>query len=86
MTGVVALGCFVVGFGFAWIARTAYMMAQASWWQERMQRKVRYWQTEAFHARAVAELLTDQLAAATGRQPAATDWPSATEGREEEWP
>lgn len=86
MTGVLALGCFAGGFAAAWILRTVFMMAEASWWQERMQRKVRYWQAEAIHARAVAELLIGQLAAATGQRPAVPDWPQATEDREEEWP
>jgi hypothetical protein len=86
MTGVLALGCFVGGFAVAWIVRTAYMMAEASWWQERMQSKVRYWQVEAIHARAVAELLIGQLAAATGRRPPIPDWLQSAGGREEEQP
>ena len=84
MTGVLALGCFVAGFAAAWILRTALKMAEMSWWQERMQRKVRYWQAEAIHARAVAELLIAQLAAATGQEPAAPDWPQATASGEED--
>ena len=86
MTGVLALGCFVGGFAVAWVVRTAFMMAEASWWQERMQRKVRYWQVETFHARAVAELLIGELAVATGRQPAVPDWLEAAEDRQEDWP
>jgi hypothetical protein len=75
MTGVLALGCFVTGFIAAWVLRTAYKMAEISWWQERMQRKVCYWQGEAIHARAVAEHLTRQLAVITGREADQADWP-----------
>jgi hypothetical protein len=85
MTGVLALGCFGTGFAVAWILRTAYKMAEMSWWQERMQRKVRYWQGQALHARADAELLVRQLAAITGQEPARPDWPEATDGGEEGW-
>jgi hypothetical protein len=85
MTSVLALGCFGTGFAAAWILCAAFKMAEMSWWQERMQRKVRYWQGQAIHARAVAELLIRQLATATGQQPAAPDWPPATASGEEEW-
>jgi hypothetical protein len=53
--GVLALGCFVTGFITAWVLRTGFVMTQISWAQERMERKVRYWQGEAIHARAAAE-------------------------------
>ena len=85
MTGVLALGCFVTGFAAAWILRTAFKMAEMSWWQERMQRKVRYWQGQAIHARAVAEMHIRQLAAITGQEPAGPDWPPATASGEEKW-
>jgi hypothetical protein len=85
MTGVLALACFGTGFAVAWVLRTAFKMAEMSWWQERMQRKVRYWQGQAIHARAVAEVLIRQLAAITGQEPAAPDWPRATGSGEEEW-
>jgi hypothetical protein len=85
MTGILALGCFGTGFAVVWILRTAFKMAEMSWWQERMRRKVRYWQGQAIHARAVAELLIRQLAAITGQEPAMPDWPQATGGGEEEW-
>lgn len=86
MTGVLALGCFVTGFALAWILRTAFKMAEMSWWQERMQRKVHYWQGQAIHARATAEALMRQLAAITGQEPATPDWPPASASGEEEWP
>ena len=75
MTGIVALGCFVIGFIAAWLLRTGYVMTQISWAQQQMERKVRYWQGEAMHARAVAEHLLRQLEASTGRPPEPTDWP-----------
>jgi uncharacterized membrane protein YciS (DUF1049 family) len=76
MTGLLALACFVTGFAAGWLLRTVFVMAQISWSQERMQRKVRYWQGEAIHARAIAQQLSRQLAAITGRQPEPPDWPT----------
>jgi hypothetical protein len=75
MIGVLALACFVAGFITAWLLRTGYVMTQISWAQERMERKVRYWQGEAIHARAATEPAFRQLAAHTGRDPVPTDWP-----------
>lgn len=80
MTGALALACFVTGFIAAWLLRTVLVMAQISWSQERMQRKVRYWQGEAIHARAVAEQLMRLLAASKGREPEPPDWPAADVG------
>lgn len=77
MTAVLALGCFVTGFIAGWLLRTIFVMAQISWSQERMQRKVRYWQGEAIHARVIAEQRARQLAASTGRAPEPPDWPPA---------
>jgi uncharacterized membrane protein YciS (DUF1049 family) len=77
MTGVLGLACFVTGFIAAWLLRTIFIMARISWSQERMQRKVRYWQGEAIHARAVAEQLIRQLAVSTGRESEPPDWPAA---------
>ena len=51
-----------------------------------MQHKVRYWQAEAIHARAVAEMLIGQLAAATGQEPPAPDWPQTAADGDGEWP
>lgn len=83
MTGVLALGCFVTGFAVAWILRTAFKAAEISWWQERMQRKVRYWQGEAIHARVVAESLIRELAIVRGQPPQPPDWPQASANGEE---
>jgi hypothetical protein len=76
MTGVLALACFLSGFIAAWLLRTTSAMAQASWSQERLQRKIQYWQDEAIHARTVAEQVIRQLAVCTGREPEAPDWPT----------
>jgi hypothetical protein len=75
MIGMLALGCFITGFITAWILRTGFVMTQISWAQQQMERKVRYWQGEAMHARAVAEHLLRQLEASTGRPAEPTDWP-----------
>jgi hypothetical protein len=75
MIGVLTLGCFMTGFIVAWLLRTGYVAAQVSWAQEQMERKVRYWQSEAVHARAVAEHLLRQLEALTGRPAEPADWP-----------
>jgi hypothetical protein len=83
MTGVLALGCFGTGFAVAWILRTVFQVAEMSWWQERMQRKIHYWQGQAVQARAVAEELIRQQAAITGHAPALPDWPQATASGEE---
>jgi hypothetical protein len=83
VTAAVALGCFVTGFAVAWVLRTAFKMAEISWWQERMQRKVRYWQGEAIHARVVAESLIRELAVVRGQEPEPPDWPQASVNGEE---
>lgn len=83
MTGLLALGCFVTGFAAAWILRTALKMAEVSWWQGRMQRKVSYWRGEAIHARVVAESLIRELAIVTGRPPRPPDWPQASANGDE---
>ena len=75
MIGMLALACFVTGFIVAWLLRTGYVMAQINWVQEQMERKVRYWQGEAIHARSIAEHLLRELEASTGRPAEPTDWP-----------
>lgn len=75
VTGVLALACFVTGFIVAWLLRTSYVMAQVSWAKEQMEHKVRYWQSEAIYARAVAGDALCQLAAITGQAPEPADWP-----------
>jgi hypothetical protein len=85
MIGVLALGlgCCVTGFIVGWILRTAVNMTELAWWQRRMQRQLRHWQSEAIHARAVAEHLNYQLAAVTGRDPSSPGWPfTAADGED----
>jgi hypothetical protein len=77
MTGMLVLACFVTGFIVAWLLRTGYVMAQISWAQEQMARKVRYWQGEAIHARSEAENLLRQLEVSRGRPAEPTDWPGS---------
>jgi hypothetical protein len=83
VTGILALGCLLTGFAVGWVLRTALKMAEISWWQERMQRKVRYWQGEAMHARVVAESLIRELAVVTRRPPQPPDWPQASVDEQE---
>jgi hypothetical protein len=75
MTGILALACFVTGFIAAWLLRTVYVMAQISWSQERMQKKVRYWQDEAARAHDRAARLVGQLAASGSQAHESADWP-----------
>jgi len=75
MTAILALGCLAVGFIAGLLLRTGYVMTQISWSQERMERRVRYWQIEAFQAQADAEDARRQLAAVAGSNPQPADWP-----------
>lgn len=75
MMAILALACFVTGFGSAVLLRETAVAARISRSQDRMQRKVRYWMGETAHARIVAEQLTCELAACTGRDPEPPDWP-----------
>jgi hypothetical protein len=79
MIDVLALGlaCLMTGSIVGWILRTAVNMTELAWWQRRMQRQLRHWQSEAIHARAVAEHLNRQLAAVTGRDLSLSGWPFA---------
>ena len=63
MNAILALGCLAVGFFVGWLWQAIIVVAQISRSQERMQRKVRYWQSEATHARAIADHLAKRLAA-----------------------
>jgi hypothetical protein len=81
MIGVLALACFVTGFIAAWVLRTGHVMTQISLAQERMERKVRYWQGEAVYARSVAEPALQQLAAYTAQAPEPTDWRQPVVGK-----
>jgi uncharacterized membrane protein YciS (DUF1049 family) len=54
MTEILALACFIMGFIIAWLVREVAVMARISRSQERMQRKVHYWQDQASYARQLA--------------------------------
>lgn len=74
MTAELAMACLVTGFIAGWLLRSAFVMAEISRMQERMQRKVSHWQRETARARAVSERLARQLAARTGHLPDEPDW------------
>lgn len=59
--GLAAAAFLGILLGFALTA--TYAAAAMSRLQERMERKVRYWQAETAHAREIAERLARQLAA-----------------------
>jgi len=59
----VALACFITGLITGWFIRTVVVMGENSRSQERMQNKVRYWQSEAVHARHLVAHLARQLTA-----------------------
>jgi hypothetical protein len=82
VTGIFGLACFATGFIVAWLARTGYVMTQISWATERMERKVRYWQSEAIYARNIAADALRQLAAITGRGPGSQGWPEPDADRQ----
>lgn len=75
MTGILALACFVTGFIVAWLLRTIVVMAAISRSQERMQRKVRYWQGKA----TSAEELVHQLTLTGGRGADPPGWPASAD-------
>jgi hypothetical protein len=55
--------CFVVGLFFGWLLTTSVVLAAISRSQQRMQRKVLYWQAKAAHGHAEAQRLTNLLEA-----------------------
>ena len=75
MTADFAMACLVTGFIAGWLLRSVFVMAELSRLQERMQRKVSYWQRETARVRSIAEQLARQLAAHTGHFPDERDWP-----------
>jgi hypothetical protein len=74
MIGFLALASFVTGSLLGFIVYAVYTAAAISRSQERMQRKVRYWQTAASAARKTAEQFNAELAAYAGREPEALEW------------
>jgi hypothetical protein len=63
----------VVGLLIGWVLTVAYAVAAISRSQERMQRKVRYWQAETARARMEAERLA-RLMEAHGVRPTPASW------------
>lgn len=61
MTGIVVVAGVIMGLFLGWCVTMVITLALVSRSQERMQRKVRYWQAETARAQAEA----DHLAGAT---------------------
>ncbi|MGC1287506.1 MAG: hypothetical protein WA895_31680 [Streptosporangiaceae bacterium] len=60
---VAAAAGLVIGLFLGWLLTTTFAVAAISRAQERMQRKVRYWQAQTARARTKAEQLADLLEA-----------------------
>lgn len=73
MTAALATACLVTGIVTGWWLRMVIVTAEVSRSQERQQRKIRYWQSEAAHARRVARHLARQLAARADPPPEADE-------------
>jgi hypothetical protein len=58
---ILAISFFVGGFFVGWLFLTIIVMARISRVQERMERKVHYWQSEASAARVIAEKLSSRI-------------------------
>jgi hypothetical protein len=57
VTGIAVVGGIVLGLFIGWCVTMVVTLALISRSQERMQRKVRYWQAETARARAEADRL-----------------------------
>jgi hypothetical protein len=64
---------FVIGLLIGWVLTVVYAVAAISRSQERMERKVRYWQGETAKARMEAERLA-RLMEAHGVRPTPASW------------
>jgi hypothetical protein len=58
VTGIAVVGGIVLGLFIGWCVTMVVTLALISRSQERMQRKVRYWQAETARAQAEADWLT----------------------------
>jgi hypothetical protein len=67
------MGAFLIGLLIGWVLTAIYAVAAISRSQERMQRKVRYWQAETASARMEAERLA-RLMEAHGVFPKPAPW------------
>jgi hypothetical protein len=68
MSEILPAATLVFGFVLGWLLRAIIALACISRAQERMQRKVRYWQSETARARAIADHL-GRLLAGSGSPP-----------------
>lgn len=59
MTGIVVVAGVIMGLFLGWCVTMVITLALISRSQERMQRKVRYWQAETARAQAEADRLAD---------------------------
>ena len=73
LAAALAAACFVTGIIGGWLLRSVMVMAEISRSEERMQKKVQYWQSEAVYARNIAERLARQLRALGGWPPETAD-------------
>jgi uncharacterized membrane protein YciS (DUF1049 family) len=64
---------FIMGLFIGWVLTAVFAVAAISRSQERMQRKVRYWQAETARARMEAERLA-RLMEAHGVRPMPASW------------
>jgi hypothetical protein len=64
VTGIAVVAGVIIGLFLGWCATMVVTLALVSRSQERMQRKVRYWQAETARAQAEA----DRLAGAAARR------------------
>lgn len=75
MTGILAAVSIIIAVILGWWIAMVFRTAVASFSQERVQRKERYWQDETARARAAASRLAEEKTAGerppTGRE----DWP-----------
>ena len=79
MTVTIVASALVTAFLLGWLLRTVIVMAEISLAQERMQRQVRYWQSEAALARALAGRLSRLIAAFTETHPEWNLWDNSGE-------
>jgi hypothetical protein len=77
-TVVIAVVSFLSGILGGWWLTMVIVTASISFSQERMERKVRYWQAETARAEAQAERLAGAVTASARRaQRPGGDWPHA---------
>ena len=79
MNAGLAAACLVTGLIAGWLLRSVMVMAAISRSEDRMQKKVRYWQSEAMYARNIAERLARQVRALGGSPPDKPDRPPPDE-------